>query len=207
MVAFVLVGCVRAVSTGDTLAAVLAEKGEPASRLERGSMLVLTYPGEVIRLEGGVVVSQKAASADYVVKTAAPKPASGGKSERARGDAEWGTDFEAAIASARGTGRKVFVFFTGSDWCGWCKRLESEILDTSEFKSYAAGSLVLVKLDFPRQIPQSAELKEQNRRLAEKYRIRGYPTVIILNQDGRAVARLGYQEGGPSPFVQRLREL
>jgi len=99
----------------------------------------------------------------------------------------------------------VFLFFTGSDWCGWCKRLEEEILTTSEFKNYAKEKLILVKLDFPRQIEQSEALQNQNRTLAGQYGIKGYPTVIVLDPAGRAVKQLGYQEGGPGPFVSALR--
>lgn len=170
--------------------------------------MVLTYPDSVIRLESGVVVSQGAASADYAVKTEPTKtPSRSVGAARSTGSLAWGADLEAAIASARGTGKKVFVLFTGSDWCVWCKRLDAEILSTPEFQSYASGSLVLVTLDFPRRIPQSQALREANRRTATKYRVKGYPTVVVLDEKGSAVARLGYQEGGPGPFVERLRRL
>ena len=99
------------------------------------------------------------------------------------------------------------MFFTGSDWCGWCKRLEAEILGTPEFRDFARESLVLVKLDFPRRVEQSAELKAQNSRLAQKYGIEGYPTVVVLDQSGREIGRTGYQRGGPGPFIESLRKM
>jgi protein disulfide-isomerase len=118
---------------------------------------------------------------------------------------EWITDYPRALTRARVERRNVFLFFTGSDWCGWCKRLEEEILTKSEFKNYAKEKLILVKLDFPRQIEQSEALQNQNRTLAAQYGIKGYPTVIVLDPAGRAVKQLGYQEGGPGPFVSALR--
>lgn len=117
----------------------------------------------------------------------------------------WTTDYPAALTQAAKENKKVFLFFTGSDWCGWCKRLDKEILSTAEFKSYAAESLILVKLDFPRSVPQSASLKAQNRKLAEKHDIQGYPTIIVLNSAGKRVGELGYMEGGPAGFVKALK--
>jgi len=64
-----------------------------------------------------------------------------------------------------------------------------------------------VKLDFPRGIAQSDALKAQNDRLAGKYQIQGYPTVIVLDSQGKQVGQLGYQEGCPGPFIDALKAL
>lgn len=119
----------------------------------------------------------------------------------------WTTDHAAALSEAKAENRKVFLFFTGSDWCGWCKRLNREILSTPEFSQFASENLVLVELDFPRGKTQSAELKAQNTKLAQKYQIRGYPTVVVLDGAGRKVGELGYQEGGPGPFIAALKKM
>jgi len=122
-------------------------------------------------------------------------------------DVAWSTNYKAALAQAKAQNRHVFLFFTGSDWCGWCKRLNREILSTDEFKDYAAKNLILVELDFPRGKPQSNEVKEQNAKLADRFRIEGYPTVIVLNSSGKKIGELGYQEGGPAPFVEALGKM
>jgi len=98
----------------------------------------------------------------------------------------------------------VFLFFTGSDWCGWCKRLEEEILTTSEFKNYAKEKLILVKLDFSSQIEQSEALQNQNRTLGRPVWNQG---VSDGNRpgpsgQGREAAR-GTRRVGPGRFVQR----
>jgi protein disulfide-isomerase len=119
----------------------------------------------------------------------------------------WTTDYKAALAQAKAQNRHVFLFFTGSDWCSWCKKLNREILSTDEFKDYATKKLILVELDFPRGKPQSNEVKEQNAKLADRFKIEGYPTVIVLNSSGKKIGELGYQEGGPSPFVDALSKM
>lgn len=97
--------------------------------------------------------------------------------------------------------------FTGSDWCGWCIKLKKEVFDTKEFKEYADKNLVLVEIDFPRKKAQSEELKKANRALQAKYKIEGYPTIIVLNAEGKQVDELGYMRGGPKPFIEKLEKL
>jgi protein disulfide-isomerase len=80
-------------------------------------------------------------------------------------------------------------------------------LGTEDFKEYARANLVLVKLDFPRRIEQSDFTKQRNRQLQQKYGIEGYPTIVVLNDAGEEVGRLGYQSGGPGPFIKKLRKM
>lgn len=119
----------------------------------------------------------------------------------------WQTDYAAALNQAKAENRRVFLFFTGSDWCSWCRRLNNEILSTPEFARYSKEKLILVEVDFPKKRPQSATLKAQNAKLAKRYKIEGYPTVIVLDSTGEKIDELGYQEGGPGPFISRLGKL
>jgi thioredoxin-related protein len=119
----------------------------------------------------------------------------------------WKTDYAAALNQAKAENRRVFLFFTGSDWCSWCARLNKEILSTPEFARYSKEKLILVEVDFPKKRPQSASLKAQNAKLFKRYKIEGYPTVIVLDSGGKKIDELGYQEGGPAPFISRLGKL
>jgi thioredoxin-related protein len=190
-----------AVEVGDTYQKVVEEKGAPASKVEAGSTAILRYVDMTIKLQDGKVVSIKLAgeipsvSSEKKVEQK-PKPAVN--------PGEWTTDYAAALQQAKSDRRLVFLFFTGSDWCGWCKRLDAEILSTGEFINYARNHLILVKLDFPRTIPQPAQIKARNDKLARQYGIDRYPTVIVLNDSGKMVGQLGYQEGGPKPFIKAL---
>jgi len=204
-----------AAKPGDTYDQVLAEKGKPASQVVAGNSKVLNYADVSIRLKENTVVEVKPvagipSSAATVETKSAPKPAPTPQHPTAKTrttEAEWTTDYQAALAKAQTEKRNVFLFFTGSDWCGWCMRLDQEILSTAEFKSYASEKLVLVKLDFPRKTALPDELRTQNQSLASRYHIKGYPTVIILDPTGKPVRKLGYQEGGPQPFIEALRSV
>lgn len=96
----------------------------------------------------------------------------------------WSTDLPAALSQAAAENKVVFVDFNGSDWCPPCQYLKSQILDKSEFADYAKDSLILVDVDIPNGDKLSAEQKQINRALAERYKIQGFPTILVLNKDG-----------------------
>ncbi len=125
----------------------------------------------------------------------------------ASAESNWVTDYKKAQEDAKAGKKLMLLEFTGSDWCGWCMKLDKEVFSTPEFQNYASRNLILVKLDFPRRKPQTEALKKQNEQLAQKYGIQGFPTIIVLNGQGEKVGELGYMEGGPSPFLAKLETL
>lgn len=128
----------------------------------------------------------------------------------ARAEASWITDFQKARAEAKASRKLVFVNFTGSDWCGYCILLERAILSQPQFKDYASKNLVLLEVDFPKQQgprwqAQSPELKKQNLELARRFDIEAFPTLVLLNADGKEVWRYdGLYQGGIKAFLAEL---
>jgi protein disulfide-isomerase len=121
--------------------------------------------------------------------------------------ADWETDFAKASTNASKSGLYMLLDFSGSDWCGWCMKLDKEVFSKPDFKAYAKTNLVCVLVDFPQQKHQSKKIKDQNAALGRKYGIKGYPSVIILSPDGDVVGKTGYQEGGAKKYVAYLNEL
>ena len=122
-------------------------------------------------------------------------------------DSSWLTSLPDAKAKAEKEKKLVFLDFTGSDWCGWCKKLDAETFSKPEFAAYAKKNLVLVEVDFPNQKPQSEEVKAANKALGKKYEISGYPTLLVMKPDGKVVwKQVGYLEGGPSAMIAKLDE-
>jgi len=119
----------------------------------------------------------------------------------------WETDFKKASSAAKASGKYMLLDFSGSDWCGWCIRLEKEVFSQDAFKNFAEKNLVCVLVDFPRAKEQAEELKQQNLDLERKYDIKGYPTIIILSPDGKPVAKTGYLQGGPWEYARHLKEI
>ena len=115
----------------------------------------------------------------------------------------WKTDYATSLAQAAKENKMVLLDFTGSDWCGWCIKLQKDTFSKPEFKKFAEQSLVLVELDFPRGKAQSDELRKQNEELAKKFGVQGFPTLVLLDPQGQEAARnVGYLQGGPEAFIQ-----
>jgi thioredoxin-related protein len=120
----------------------------------------------------------------------------------------WHTDVDKAINLSVQSGKPLFFFFTGSDWCGWCIKLQKEVFFLPEFKKWATKNVILVELDFPKRTPISPDLKKQNRELASMFGVRGYPTVWLVTptiSDGKVnfnkLGSQGYVRGGPSAWI------
>lgn len=119
----------------------------------------------------------------------------------------WTEDWALALATAKTTNLPMLVNFTGSDWCSWCIRLNDEVFSRKEFQDYATKNLILVKLDFPRRAQQSEALKTQNQKLQGQFGVQGYPTIVLVNEEGKEIQRTGYQPGGAEKYVLHLQEL
>ena len=119
----------------------------------------------------------------------------------------WLTSFEQAQQEAKTNHKLMLMDFTGSDWCGWCIVLEKEVFSKPKFQEYASKNLVLLELDFPRAKAISKETLAQNEKLARQYGIQGFPTIVVLNSNGKQVAELGYIPGGPDAFIAELEKL
>ena len=120
----------------------------------------------------------------------------------------WTTYNKAALDKAKKENKYIIMDFTGSDWCGWCVRLDKEVFSKPEFITYATNSLVCIKVDFPSRKKQSEELKKTNKKLAQEYGIRGYPTIYLLKPDGKTVVgKTGYKAGGSAAYVKHLEDM
>lgn len=120
----------------------------------------------------------------------------------------WETNVTKAMEISKETKKPLLLFFTGSDWCGWCIRLQKEVLRTPEFAAWAKGNVVLVELDYPRKAPQTDAIKKQNNELQMAFGIQGFPTIILANattKDGKVnfegIGSTGYVAGGPSAWL------
>ena len=121
------------------------------------------------------------------------------------GELTWLTDLPAAQAQAKKEKKLVLMDFTGSDWCGWCIKLNNDVFSQTEFIEYAKKNLVLVELDFPSKKPQSAELKAANKKLQAEHKVTGFPTIIAMSADGKVLWKQpGYMQGGPKAWIGKL---
>jgi len=112
----------------------------------------------------------------------------------------WLVDINEAYAKSQETGKPILANMTGSDWCGWCKKLTRSVFVHDEFKTWADENVILLEVDFPRRKSIPANIKSQNSSLRQAFGIRGYPTIVVFDLDKNdagefaisALGRTGY---------------
>lgn len=109
----------------------------------------------------------------------------------------WTQDLDAARELAKRENKYLFINFTGSDWCGWCKLMDEHVFSQPGWKEFAEKNLALAFIDFPRDkslVPEG--YRARNRQLKEQYGVRGYPTFIVCGPDGHLAGELGAIKSG-----------
>lgn len=192
-----------ALTIGDTRAAVIAELGEPQSKMSSGRREMLNYPGGRVMLIDGKVREYRGTFAapsgePSTAKTPpAPAVAPGAKPAPQR-SALWLTNLDAAQAAAKKENKLILALFTGTDWCPPCKAFEAEVAHDEQFAGIFGGSFVFFKNDWLRNTPQPTAVIQEVRRVRQKYHISRYPTLKILNAEGEVLDTVDWTgvEGG-----------
>lgn len=126
----------------------------------------------------------------------------------------WHTDVNKASELAIKNKKPLMLFFTGSDWCSWCIKLQKEVFKTPEFTKWANENVTLVELDFPRRKQLAPELLQQNKNLEQMFGVRGYPTVWFVTPslvDGKMtfnrLGSTGYVAYGPAGWLPGANQI
>lgn len=102
----------------------------------------------------------------------------------------WQATFEETLAKAKAEEKPILIYFTGSDWCGPCKRLETDVFSTEKFIDFSNENMILYKADFPRNTDLvTPENKLINKQLSSRYNQSSFPTMIVINQYGSELGR------------------
>jgi thioredoxin-related protein len=131
------------------------------------------------------------------------------------GELTWHTSMEKAMEISTKEKKPIMLFFTGSDWCGWCIRLQKEVFYKPEFVKWAKDKVVLVELDFPRRKQLDPALQQQNYGLQNALKVQGYPTIWFINaekkEDGKVnlsqLGSTGYVAGGPDAWLTGANQI
>ena len=114
----------------------------------------------------------------------------------------WSTDLEKAFAQAKKENKAVLVEFTGSDWCPPCIAMTKNVFSKKEFVAAASKKYILVELDFPKG---DNPIADKNDPYAEKYKVEGFPTVILFDSEGKEFTRFFANEYPTvNAFLKRL---
>ncbi|MBE7693324.1 thioredoxin family protein [Tenacibaculum finnmarkense] len=120
---------------------------------------------------------------------------------------QWESSFNTAIEKSKSENKPILVFFTGSDWCHPCKRVDKELFETMKFKNFSDGNLIFYKADFPRNRDLvSVAAKKENEELQYRYGINAFPTVVVVNSKGNVLGKKkgAYMAEYYYPFLTKI---
>lgn len=120
----------------------------------------------------------------------------------------WTANINTALNNAARENKKILILFTGSNWCKYCKLLKSEVLDQPEFKKLAAEKFIAVYFDYPTGKALPAEQKKIQQMWAKKFNVGGFPTVVILNSNGKKIGEIsGYRQNSKAEYIKQLESI
>lgn len=120
----------------------------------------------------------------------------------------WSTSYDDAVKQAKATNRPIMLYFSGSDWCPWCKKQWHEVFQTEDFASWSQDRVILVVVDFPRTKTLPAEQSQKNFSLQNKFgeHLKSYPTTLFLNPKEEVIGKLGYKPDGKHGWMNRAQK-
>ena len=102
----------------------------------------------------------------------------------AQGVPQWEHDYQSALRRAKAEHKVIFMDLW-AEWCGPCQYLQKNVFPSVE------GQAALTNV-----VPFSALVEKRDntplpegKRLAERFRINAYPTMVILDADGKELRR------------------
>ena len=136
------------------------------------------------------------------------------QAQETKSNLEWNTNLIEAVDKSISESKPLLMFFTGSDWCGWCKRLQAEAFFTPAFEKWAKENVILMELDFPRRTAQAEEIKQQNMNMQRMFGVRGYPTIwfVTPTKNGSEInfgkiGNTGYVRGGAEAWIAEAEKI
>ena len=122
--------------------------------------------------------------------------------EKKSSSVKWESDVQTAQKTITGAKKKfIFLFFTAPAWCGPCRKLESGAIASAKFVKLAQKNAA-VKVDFS----DRAKVSEQGQKLLKDFGVRGFPTMIVLDANGKEKGRIvGYRP--EKKFFAELKKL
>jgi thioredoxin-related protein len=125
----------------------------------------------------------------------------------AAADIPWTTDLDAALDRAAKENLTVLALFTGSDWCPYCEKLDRGLVRTGEFSDFVGTGIIPVFIDFPKKKILPEEQARKNREWKKRYAVEGYPTMLLIGNDGKILGTVEYTGGSSASYIRDLREI
>lgn len=117
---------------------------------------------------------------------------------------DWMSEYEAGLQAAKSQKKPLIVYFTGSDWCPWCFKIQEEIIDNPEFIDSMKSHYVFVKVDFPKRTLLPEAVRKKNQQLREQFEVKTFPTVVLMDPEEGVISKMGYLDIGGKKYAEQI---
>lgn len=104
-----------------------------------------------------------------------------------------GLSLQEALSTAQKLDKNVLVDMSAI-WCPTCRKLDKEIFSNDAVKAAINKHYVFSRIEYE---------SEEGEKFMEKYQVRGFPTLLILDAQGKKIKQLDVVFG-PQAFIQQL---
>lgn len=115
----------------------------------------------------------------------------------------WSPTFFDALQVARRDRRLILIYFT-ADYCGWCKKLETQVLSNSKFISAVEPKFSFYKALHEEGEVHDHQIQAKNQSLSMRFHVDGFPTLVILDWNEKEVARFHYEDVSADDYAKKL---
>lgn len=122
----------------------------------------------------------------------------------AEGVPVWHRDYASAVSEAKTGGKNLLIVFTGTEWIEICRKFHDEILSQPAFMNAVSRRFSLLKLEYPKDNTLPREEAAEKALLRDAYRVKGFPTVVMTDAEGRPFGLNGYQPVTVEAYAAQL---
>lgn len=177
-------------------------EGELVAR-KGDSVSIKTTGGKTVSLKLSMLSEQDKSYADGWSAPSPTKMAGADAPKVSNLKFKWNKNDDAAFKQAAENKLPVAILFTGTSWCGYCIKLEKEILSKKEFKDGMGGlaiGLICVS-------PSAGQWKGYGKELSKKYAVSGVPAIVVVDAEGKELGRTGYiPNQSPEEYIKFFRK-
>lgn len=104
-----------------------------------------------------------------------------------------GLSLQEALSTAQKPDKKVLVNMSAI-WCPTCRKLDKEVFGNAAVKAAINKNYVFSRIEYE---------SEEGEKFMEKYQVHGFPTLLILDTNGKKIKQLDLLFN-PQDFIQQL---
>lgn len=122
-----------------------------------------------------------------------------------RNTIDWCEDYSKSKELSQRNSKPILILFTGTSWCPACMKLEREVINNPRFAQAVGNNFIFYKAEFS-EPTEEAMMRSPDKALVDRYGIKAFPTMIVIDGNGKQLFTVNYRAGGVDSYAQELNQ-